>query len=55
MVRLKANKGVVTKDSESISIPYGAIKSPIEAYRRLLSQWISIPYGAIKRPALITL
>ncbi len=47
MVRLKAKKTTINKNSKKISIPYGAIKRFEKAQRPIITG-ISIPYGAIK-------
>ncbi len=49
LVRLKELSCAKTKDEFRISIPSGAIKSPIRSARQLDYVSISIPSGAIKR------
>ena len=49
MVRLKVRlKMPLTTHTFLISIPYGSIKSPFLAYKKIVFD-ISIPYGSIKR------
>jgi len=53
MVRLKDNSSNVIFSFVYISIPYGAIKSMVLAFKDGRQNYISIPYGAIKRLILI--